>query len=70
MPAISDVEEWSHAVFFSSIAVIRAAGHGQMESGIDRRLLAVVAGDGSTPGIDPMPPVASGSFWAASGCVA
>ena len=41
MPAISaDVGEWSHAVFFSSIAVIRAAGHGQMESGIDRRLLA------------------------------
>jgi hypothetical protein len=41
MPAISaDVGEWSHAVLFSSIAVIRAAAHGQIESGIGRRLLA------------------------------
>ncbi len=41
MPAISaDVGKWSHAVFFSSIVVIRPAGHRQIESGIGRRLLA------------------------------
>jgi hypothetical protein len=40
MPAISaDTAKRSCAVFFSR-AVIRTAGHGQMEGGIDRRLLA------------------------------
>jgi hypothetical protein len=33
MPAISaDAGEWSHAVFFSSIAVMRAAAHGQWKA--------------------------------------